>query len=282
MRADPLKLQTRFTLAVTGVVLLVAALAGLIVVQRIDHRDRAALDRALATRADTISVAAAKSGALNTDGSYVIRLIDRDRLARQVGSKAAFPLITRTGYATVTAGGKQWRSLVRPLVSGAVLQVLQSLDDVQQRRAANARTVAVVALIAVLLVAAAVWFVAGLLLQPLDRLRAGAAALRADDPEQRLPAVTGPPEVADLAVTLNALLDRLQADTVAADRFAAVAGPGLRTPLIDLGAGLETLLRDPGLPVSQRHLILAGMADEYRRITALLDEAERDAGRHAS
>jgi two-component system sensor histidine kinase PrrB len=277
-----MKLQARFTLAVTAVVALVITLAGLIVVQRIDHRDRADLDRLLATRADAISAAAARTGTLDADGGYVIRLVDRDRLEKQVGSTVAFPLTTRTGYATISAGGGQWRSLVRPLVSGAVLQVLQSLDDVRQRRAANARTVAVVGLISVLLAAAAVWFVAGLLLQPLHRLRAGAAALRSDDPEQRLPAEPGPPEVADLAVTLNALLDRLQADAVAADRFAAVAGPGLRAPLIDLGTGLETLLRDPGLPVTQRHLILAGMADDYRRITALLDEAERDAGRSRS
>ena len=114
----------------------------------------------------------------------------------------------------------------------------------------------------------------GRLLRPLERLTAGARDLRPDDADERLPIMTGPPEVAELAATLNVLLDQLQADAAATRQFSGDAGDELRAPLTSLGADLETLLDHPDLPATQRHLILAGMADEHQRIVALLDKLE--------
>ncbi|MFC3742418.1 HAMP domain-containing protein [Paractinoplanes deccanensis] len=49
-------------------------------------------------------------------------------------------------------------------------------------------------------------------------------------------------------------------------------GPDLSSPLAGLGANLDALLDNPDMPATQRHLILAAMADEHRRMVALIAE----------
>ena len=269
-----MKLRTQLTLAVTAVLVLAVTLAGLTIVLRLDHRDRADVDRGLAARAAAVSAAASRSGVLPAGDTYAVRLITDVRVRAQTGPTADFPLPVGTGYSTVSAGGQSWRSLVLELPSGARLQVLVSLADLQRRAAGNAAAVSLIALLGALLGGLGAWLLSGRLLRPLERLTADARELRPDDADQRLPVLTGPPEVAELATTLNVLLDRLQADEVATRRFSADAGDELRAPLTSLGADLETLLDHPDLPATQRHLILAGMADEHQRIVALFDKLE--------
>ena len=269
-----MKLRTQLALAVTAVLVLAVTLAGLTIVSRLDDRDRADVDRALAARAAAVSVAASQSGVLPAGDTYAVRLITDVRVRAQTGPTAAFPMPAGAGYSTVSADGQHWRSLVRELPSGARLQVLVSLAEMERRRSGNAAIVSLIALLAALAGGVGAWLLSGRLLRPLERLTEGARDLRPDDADQRLPTVTGPPEMAELAATLNVLLDRLQADAVATRRFSAEAGDELRAPLTSLGADLETLLDHPDLPATQRHLILAGMADEHQRIVALLDKLE--------
>ena len=391
-----MRLRSQLALAVTAVVALVVALAGLVVVVRADHRDRAALDTTLALRAEQVRVAAARDGSLPTDGSYVLRLIADGALRKQVGSSAGFPLPAQDGYSTVEAGDDEWRSLSQTLVTGAQLQVLISLDDLADQHTDNVLTVDLLVLLAALLSAAGVWFATGLVLRPFQRLLTSARELDPADPEQRLPEAAGPREVAELSAAMNDLLDRARAgrrrpvaaDTRAGDgpapaasmpaapvapapaaaatsteapevadqtsgeptpasgasagadapagkpagrdpaaqpaRAAAdptiemprtppplpepaagtpraetppsepptadapraeapraetpAADPGadLRPRLADLGATLDTLLDNPEMPATQRHLLLAAMADEHRRMVELVDGLRPD------
>ena len=208
--------RIRLILALAAATALVVALAGLVLTQRVDHRDRAALDRALTARADQVQQVATRSGALPTDRVYTIRLIQAGTVRAQVGSKAGFPLPVEAGYSTVTAGGSEWRSFARVLATGVQMQVLISLDDGGAGHTADFWPVALLALIAGLLGGGAGWLLAGLALRPLDDMRASLAAL---------------------------------------------------------GADLETLISDPDLPVIQRHLLLAAMENEERRMIELLDAA---------
>jgi signal transduction histidine kinase len=68
----------------------------------------------------------------------------------------------------------------------------------------------------------------------------------------------------------------------ASRRFTADAGHELRTPLTSLSANLDTLARNPALPAAERARVLAEMAADERRLTALLDNlqalARGDAG----
>ncbi|MEV4345274.1 HAMP domain-containing protein [Actinoplanes sp. NPDC049596] len=295
-----MRLRTQLTFAVTAVVALVVALAGLFVLLRIDSRDQGVLDRELSSRADRIRVTASKSGTLSTDGTFAARLVKDGEEVKQVGSSAGFPLPVANGYSTVEAGDAQWRSFGETLSNGSQLQILMTQEHLNDQHGSNVRTVVLLVVLAALLSAAGVWFATGYMLRPFQRLLTSARDLDPADPSQRLPEVRSPREVAELASTLNGLLDRargarqvetrpaVSAETVeipkivvkevvteTVEKVVKVEGPDLRPPLADLGANLEALLDNPDMPATQRHLLLAAMADEHRRMIDLLAQESR-------
>ncbi|MGK5680606.1 hypothetical protein [Actinoplanes sp. URMC 104] len=218
-----MRLRTQLTLAVTVLVALVVALTGFVLVVRNDHRDRADLDRVLATRADQVRAAATRNGSLPTDGTYAIRLINGGELLKQVGSSAGFPTPAKDGYSTVSSGDDEWRSLAQTLVTGAQLQILVSLDDLEEQHTDNVLIVDLLVLLAAVLSAAGVWFATGLVLRPFQRLLSAARDL--DPASERLPEVKSPREVAELTAAVNDLLDRA-APSLRPDPTAAPGVPG--------------------------------------------------------
>jgi signal transduction histidine kinase len=260
-----MKLRTQLTLAVTAVVVLVVALAGLLVMLRVDDLNGDQVDRALATRTDEISADATRSGALPADNAYAVRLIQNGKVRAEAGPAGTFPLPAGPGYATVTVDGHRWRSLTRVLVTGTELEVLRSLDDVEVSHTGTVLIVDLAVLVAALLAAAGSWYLAGLGLRPLSRLRDRIAG-----PGPHPPEVAGPPEVTELAAAVDGALDRLRVTPPVTARPAAE--PDMRAPLANLGTDLEKLLSDPDLPATQRHLLLAAMADEHARLVTMLEE----------
>lgn len=280
------RIRTQLTLGVSVVVALIVTLAGLVVVLRDDRRRADDLDRLLAARVAAVRAAAETSGALPTDGSYAVRLIDGGTVRGQAGPAGPFPLPARNGYSTVRAGDTDWRSLTEPLVTGAQLQVLISLAGLAERHTDNVLVVDFLMVLAALLSAAGVWFATGLVLRPYQRLVQAARQLDPADPGRRLPAVTKPPEVAELTEVINGLLDRPR--TAAPPPGPTPGGPlveppaarppavelpvaELRPPLSDLGANLDRLLDNPEMPATQRHLLLAAIAEDHRRVVTLLE-----------
>ena len=90
-----------------------------------------------------------------------------------------------------------------------------------------------------LLVGVAIWLLIGRTLGPVERIRqrvAGISATRLDD---RVPVPQTRDEIALLAVTMNLMLDRLQAAQRAQRQFVADASHELRSPLATLSATLE-------------------------------------------
>ncbi|WP_285565468.1 HAMP domain-containing sensor histidine kinase [Streptomyces sp. RTGN2] len=291
MKWRPRSLRTRISVAVAVLVTVVVALAGLVIVARIDHRDRADVDRQLATRAEKVHQDADKLlgkgdhadgdgdggqddyGGLLAGSQTLVRLISDGRVIAQRGETppAPLPLPARDGYGTVEAGGQTWRTLTQPLNSaGDRLEVLQDIDPIERRLADNTAVVAAVTLAAALVAAAGVWLITRIILQPLQRLRTGALAVSADTTGPRLPEITRPQEVADLSRALNGMLDQLRTSMEATRRFTADAGHELRTPLTTLGMTVETLRRNPELSEAQRARALETMGAEHHRITALL------------
>ena len=60
----------------------------------------------------------------------------------------------------------------------------------------------------------------------------------------------------------------------AAEQFAREAAGRLRSPLAELGEGLDQLLDNPDMSATQRHLYLASIQTGYRRIVTLVDDLE--------
>lgn len=286
----PRSLRSQITASVALLVMLVVGASGLVIVDRIDHRDRTDVDRQLTSRTGKAQGDAEKLmsegngadsagsddyGGLLVGSQSLARLVSGNKIIAQRGDQptADIPVPTSDGLSTVRVGGQSWRSFVQPLKgdSDESLQVLQNLDPIEQRLADNTRIVAGVAVLSMLVAAGGVWLIARMILQPLQRLRTGAQRIRAADTQQQLPTVTGPQEVADLSASLNRMLVQLQTSMHATRRFTADAGHELRTPLTTIGMNLETLQRNPHLPAVQRQEALDAMVMEHRRITVLLE-----------
>ncbi|MER5389747.1 ATP-binding protein [Saccharopolyspora sp. NPDC002686] len=97
------------------------------------------------------------------------------------------------------------------------------------------------------LVAAAVgaYLLTGAALRPVERMRARAASITAENPEQRLPVPESRDEISRLGNTFNDLLGRLHAALDRERQFVADASHELRTPLSVLTTELELALRRP-------------------------------------
>ncbi|MFB9378761.1 ATP-binding protein [Kineococcus gynurae] len=132
----------------------------------------------------------------------------------------------------------------------------------------NARTFAVVAFGALLLVIAVGWLVIWRLLRPLDELHETAVGIGADDLARRA-RVHGDDDVADVARAFNAMLERLEAGFAGQRQFLDDAGHELRTPLTIVQGHLELLdASDPGEVLETRDLVL----DELARMARLVDD----------
>jgi signal transduction histidine kinase len=101
-------------------------------------------------------------------------------------------------------------------------------------------------LLLVVVGAATFWFV-GRSLRPVEGIRREVTGITASQLHARVPVPVARDEVARLAETMNAMLDRLEAAASTQRRFVADAGHELRSPLATVQAGLE-LLRARSLP----------------------------------
>jgi two-component system sensor histidine kinase PrrB len=290
MKVMPRSLRAQITASVALLVMIVVALAGLIIVVRIDHRDRADVDQQLTSQAEKARQDLDKLlsqgdhgddghnddyGGLLAGSQTLVRVISGDQIIVERGGQptVTLPVPAQDGYTTLHVGNQTWRSLTEPASAGSSerLQVLQDLGPIEDRLAGNTQLVTITAIVATLVAGSGVWLVARLVLQPLQRLRAGATRIRTADGGQRLPEETRPQEVADLSAALNGMLTQLETSTQSTRRFTADAGHELRTPLTSLGINLETLQRNPQLPQEQRLQILDAALAEHHRITALLE-----------
>jgi two-component system sensor histidine kinase VanS len=120
------------------------------------------------------------------------------------------------------------------------------------------------------------WFVAGRLLQPLREIAATAERLDDRNLDARI-AVDGPrDEIRDVADTVNAMLDRLEASFTSRSRFTANASHELRTPLASMKTMLQVALRSDTPPDTARTLErLHATVDQMTRITGALLELAR-------
>ncbi|MFC5139411.1 sensor histidine kinase [Actinomycetospora rhizophila] len=125
---------------------------------------------------------------------------------------------------------------------------------------------------AMVVVAAAIvsWVLVRRVLRPLHDVTATARRLSAESLDARI-GVTGPrDEVAELAATFDAMLDRLQAAFDAQRRFVANASHELRTPLAVLRTEVDVTLADPDADVTELRRMGEVIRDATRRAEDLV------------
>ena len=124
---------------------------------------------------------------------------------------------------------------------------------------------------ALLVTAGAGWLLAGAALRPVEHMRREAAASTASDPLRRLPVPRTGDELARLATTLNAMLDRLQEAHERERRFVDDASHELRTPLATLRAEIDLALARPRTPAELEAALLSAR-DDVDRLQRLTDD----------
>jgi signal transduction histidine kinase len=112
------------------------------------------------------------------------------------------------------------------------------------------------------------WLLARRLLAPVRKLTEAARNASESDLTQRIPTTSGRDEVAELARTFNAMLDRLEAAFGSQRRFLNDAGHELRMPLAVVMGHLELVTDDP----EDRRQTMELVNDELGRMDRIVDE----------
>jgi signal transduction histidine kinase len=133
-----------------------------------------------------------------------------------------------------------------PTPRGAVTVLAgSSLESVGEATRALTRDLAVGVPLLVLLVAGGTWLVVGRTLRPVEDIRAEVAAISEHDLERRVSVPATDDEVSRLAVTMNLMLDRLEAANHRQRDFVADASHELQSPLTALRTQIEVALAHP-------------------------------------
>ncbi len=126
------------------------------------------------------------------------------------------------------------------------------------------------------------WLLLRKALLPVERMRQKAEMIGIDRLDERLATSHTGDELGQLAATLNAMLDRLEAGVLARHQLVADASHELRTPLAAMRAELDIGIRDQNRTESERG-VLASVRDDVDRMSRTVDNlmtlARADDGR---
>lgn len=226
------------------------------------------------------------------------RLVDARALAERGGSgrttfDEGFTEITSSG--SVRTGPYEVEHI--PGVDGRVRVVTAVVETAQGSRAVvvgaslGDRDEALRELLAQLLIVAPIalllssllgYWLARAALRPVEEMREEAAAISGSEPGRRLPSGEARDEIARLAETLNAMLERLERAIERERSFVADASHELRTPLALLKAELDLALRKPRTPHELEEALRSAAAETDRLVRLaedLLVLAQADDGR---
>jgi len=119
----------------------------------------------------------------------------------------------------------------------------------------------------VLLVAALAWITTGRALRPVEAIRQQTAEITGSNLSGRVPVPEGRDEIHDLAVTMNQMLERVEAHELSLRQFTADASHELKSPLANLRALVDTAdVSDSGWEALKPRLV-----DESERLRNLID-----------
>jgi signal transduction histidine kinase len=158
--------------------------------------------------------------------------------------------------------------------------VASALDDVRESASLLARTLVAIVPAVVAVVAALGWWITGRTLRPVEAIRSEVADIGATDLHRRVPEPRTDDEIARLARTMNAMLDRVEDGARRQQRFVADASHELRGPLTRIRSELEVDLSHPDRAdaLATHRSVLAETVELQQLVDDLLALARADAG----
>jgi two-component system, OmpR family, sensor histidine kinase MprB len=301
-----MSLRTRLVLVVATAVAAAVVLASVLIYFLIRNDLYGQVDRGLQTQAEQIS--SSRGLGLQTQiapKQYVIHFrgpLFTNNPFQLVDSRGAtyrpdqgfanlWPLLPRVDQARLVAAGKKKdfyfdshytvrsdTEHVRLLVTrlgqtGAALQVVASLRDVDHELAQIKLWLIIVALSGIGIASVAGFIVARAALAPVRDLSETAERVRSTrDLSQRI-RVDGSDELSRLAATFNGMLESLDEAARQQRRLVQDASHELRTPLTSLRTNIELLAtRDKDLPPDEREHLLRDVIEQVGEMTVLIGE----------
>lgn len=143
-------------------------------------------------------------------------------------------------------------------------------DSVEQSVAAVRRSLLYVVPVLVALTGLAAWFLTGRALRPVETMRRQVDDITAGTLDRRVPEPGSGDEITRLAVTMNAMLDRIEAAHRRQQEFVADASHELRSPLATIRAELEVALHT-GAPNGWPRVADTVLAEEARLESVIND-----------
>ncbi|MCC7078488.1 MAG: HAMP domain-containing protein [Acidimicrobiia bacterium] len=190
---------------------------------------------------------------------------------------------SRRTVENLTGNGEAFRVLARTVDAPdgrLVLVVAGGLDDVRESTAALVRSLVIAIPLAVLSLALLVWYLVGRTLRPVEAIRSEVAVIGGSALDRRVPVPPTEDEIARLARTMNAMLDRIEEATERQRRFVADASHELRGPLARMRSELDVdRLHPDTADLTASH---ASVIEETEALQRLVDDllllARSDAG----
>ena len=169
--------------------------------------------------------------------------------------------------------GRKARLLARPVgrPANAVVVVGSSLDTILRGRHRLALSLIVASPLLLAALATGGWLLAGAALRPVLEMTREADRISLQEPGRRLPRAPGSDEIAQLGLTLNAMLDRIEASFHRERAFVDDASHELRTPLSVLRGELELAVSEAA-PLPAVEWALSSALEEVDRLSRLAND----------
>jgi signal transduction histidine kinase len=289
---------TLLAAALVAVTLIVNA-AGLVMLDR--RLLVRAIDETLVQRADNIEADVARgaiAAALRSEGDMedsFVQIIDSAGLVIGATTNvASLPAVTSPlgpeftqVFRRVSApplSNHEFRILARPVPSASgmnTLVVAKNLDDMTESVRTLMLSLAISIPIAVSVLAAVVWWLMGRVLAPVEAIRAEVSGMHGADLHRRVLVPNNDDEISRLALTMNALLERVEQATNRQREFVANASHELRGPLTRLRSLLEVSIAHPAAarPEATYRSVLSDITELQQLVDDLLFLARSESGR---
>lgn len=180
---------------------------------------------------------------------------------------------------TYAEHGVTWRYLAAPIsvtadsgANSALFVMVYDIDAELSEFGETARVFLIASLITLIIVAAVGFIVATRLLRPLRQMRETATRVSAHALSERIP-VVGRDDVADLARTMNAMLDRLDGALDSQRRLLSDVGHELKTPITIVHGHLEVMDAASETDVRETRTLVLDELDRMGRLVQDLGDA---------
>lgn len=257
-------MRVRLTVWYVTLLALVVVALGAFVVNRLNAGLTEAVDHTLSGAVAQI----ARGGNVEAAGVSAAQVLDGDRVVAWRGTLARVPLArTPSAPSTRRIAGEEYR-VRASAADGRLIVVAQSLDGVQDAADRVVALLLVAGPVALLVAAAGGWWLAGQALRPVGRMARQAQRIEIDRLDERIAVAPARDELARLATTLNAMLDRLAHGVEQRERLIADASHELRSPLAVMRAEIDVAL-DAG---DQSTEVLESVREEVDRLARIVED----------